>query len=172
VVINLSNFGSQNDKALITALLTLSLNEYRKSRYKADKTFRDNADKNKLNHLTVVEESHNILQKPQADYTGVGNAQKAVADLFSNILSEIRGYGQGIMLIDQIPSRLIQDAVKNTNYKIVHRLTSREDAEIMGVSMNLRPEQVGVIPSLDKYDVLAYGDADDAAVWIRVEVSS
>lgn len=48
----------------------------------------------------------------------------AAADLFTNILSEIRSYGQGMMIVDQAPTRLIDDALKNTNYKIIHRLTA------------------------------------------------
>jgi hypothetical protein len=167
VVINLSNFELEH-QALISAMLVLSLNEYRKSQKAERRKSGEKNLKDRLMHLTVVEEAHNIIRKPSVDFSGVGNAQKVVADMFSNILSQIRTLGEGIMLIDQIPSRLIEDAVKNTNYKIVHRLPSLDDAESMAISLCLRPEQARVIPALAKGNVLAYGDMDDAASWVLI----
>ena len=130
-VVNLSKIANQKDKALIMSLLMLSLYEYRISAYNYDENYRRNAQKNELLHLTVVEEAHNVLARPRTDLAGVGNPQQVVADLFGNMLSEIRGYGEGLMIVDQVPTRLIDDAVRNTNYKIAHRLSAKEDVEVM-----------------------------------------
>ncbi len=167
-VINLSRIASPKDKALIMSLLMISLSEYRQSNYINNGKYREKAQKNKLLHLTLVEEAHNLLLKPQNLSSDAGNPQQVVADLFSNLLSEIRGYGQGIIIADQIPTRLIPDAVKNTNYKIVHRLTSKDDCEIMASSLALREDQVSIIPSLDIGNALICGDMDDAAAWVRI----
>lgn len=170
-VINLSRIANTKDKSLIMSILMLSLYEYRMSAYTYDRQYREKAQENKLLHLTVIEEAHNLLLKPSVDVAGVGNPQQVVADLFSNILSEIRGYGQGIMIVDQIPTRLVQDAVKNTNYKIVHRLTSPDDCNVMASGLALRQDQQYIIPTLGVGDAIICGDLDDAAAWVRINKS-
>jgi DNA helicase HerA-like ATPase len=106
--------------------------------------------------------------KPSADIGNSGNPQQAVADLFSNLMSEIRSYGQGIMIVDQIPTRLVADAIKNTNYKIVHRLTAPDDCAAMAAGLALRADQEKVIPALGVGDAIICGDMDDAAAWVRL----
>jgi len=172
VVINLSKVAGMKDKALIMSVLVLALYEYRVSAYTYDAAYRESARMNKLIHLTVVEEAHNLLKKPAVDYGATGNPQEAVAELFGNMLSEIRSYGQGMMIVDQIPSRLIPDAIKNTNYKIVHRLTAPDDYSTMAAGLALREDQRQVIPSLGVGDALICGDLDDAATWVRMDKPS
>lgn len=169
-VINISGISSAKDKALIMSLLMLSLYEYRKSIYENDAEYRSCADRNKLLHLTLVEEAHNVLMKPETDAGGTGNPQQVVADLFSNMLSEIRSYGEGLMIVDQVPTRLIPDAIKNTNYKIVHRMTAPDDCQVMAASLALREEQKALIPSLPVGHAIVYGDKDDAAAWVHLSL--
>jgi DNA helicase HerA-like ATPase len=171
-VINLSKIANSKDKALIMSILTLALYEYRISAYTYDEEYRKKAQQNKLLHLALIEEAHNLLMKPTLDNSNSGNPQQVVADLFSNMLSEIRSYGQGMMIVDQIPTRLVPDAIKNTNYKIVHRLTAPDDCAVMATGLALREEQQKVIPSLTVGDAIICGDLDDAAAWVRLTNSS
>lgn len=168
-VINLSRLANPKDRALIMSLLLLSLHEYRVSKYTYDDEYRREAAKNQLMHLTVVEEAHNVLSVPTSDTQGIGNPQQVVADLFSNMLSEIRAYGEGLMIVDQSPTKLIGDVIKNTNYKIVHRLTSKDDCAVMDSALALRNDQAGILPTLEIGDAIIYGDKDDAASWIKVK---
>ena len=170
-IINISGISAAKDKALIMSLLMLSLYEYRKSQYANDPQYRADAAANKLKHITLVEEAHNVLLKPEGAAAGSGNPQQVVADLFSNMLSEIRSYGQGLMIVDQVPTRLIPDAIKNTNYKIVHRLTAPDDCEIMAASLALREDQNSLIPALSQGFAIVCGDKDDAAAWLHMKPS-
>ena len=167
-VINLSKIANQKDKALIMSLLMLSLYEYRISAYNYDDKYRENAQKNELLHMTVVEEAHNVLAKPKSDTSGVGNPQQVVADLFGNMLSEIRSYGEGLMLVDQVPTRLIDDAIRNTNYKIAHRLSAKEDVDVMASALGLRMDQQTLIPLLQQGQAVITCDKDDAASWVSI----
>jgi len=167
-VVNLSKIAGAKDKALIMSLLALALYEYRISAYSYDADYRAKAQKDQLLHLAVIEEAHNLLMKPMADTGNSGNPQQVVADLFSNMLSEIRSYGQGMMIVDQIPTRLVPDAIKNTNYKIVHRLTAPDDCAVMSAGLALREDQQAVIPALGVGDAIICGDLDDAAAWVRI----
>ena len=167
-IINISGISAARDKALVMSVLMLSLYEYRKSQYTYDAAYRKQAQENRLLHLTLVEEAHNILMKPDAS-TGSNNPQKVVADLFTNILSEIRSYGEGMMIVDQYPTRLIPDAIKNTNYKVIHRLVSPDDSEVMASSVALREEQKALIACLTPGNAIVCGDRDDAAAWIHIK---
>ena len=141
VVINLSGVADDNDRAFVMGILLLYLYEYRIATSER-KDF--NFNKNKLEHLTVVEEAHRVMMNnPNPD-----SPQFKCGQLFSNLLSEIRAYGEGMMIVDQVPGRLIPDAVKNTNLKIIHRLISYDDIELVSKSMGISEEQQKVIPKL------------------------
>lgn len=167
VIINLSHLSGTKDKALIMSLLMQALYEYRISCYMNDLEYRKKAQENKLMHLALIEEAHNVLLKPN-NYNSSGDSQRAAADLFGNMLSEVRGYGQGFIVVDQVPTRLIDDAIKNTNYKIVHRLLAPDDQEIMASCMAFREDQKYIIPALEKGNAIICGDEDDAAVWVKI----
>lgn len=167
-VINLSKIASAKDKALIMSIILLSLHEYRQSQYTFNREYRERAKKNELLHLTVIEEAHNVLSRPPAALEGTGNPQQVVADLFTTMLSEVRSWGEGLMIIDQVPTRLIPDAIKNTNYKICHRLVSADDISVMAESLSLREDQKSIIPTLEPGNTIIYGDKDDAASWVKI----
>ena len=167
-VINLSKIPNAKDKALVMSMILQSLYEYRTSAYTYDKKYREKAQANELMHLTVIEESHNVLAHPSASAEGTGNPQQVVADLFSNMLSEIRSLGEGFMIIDQVPTKLIPDVIKNTNYKICHRMTSIDDCAVMAQALALRDDQKGIIPTLEQGNAIIAGDLDDAASWVKI----
>ena len=167
-VINLSKIPSAKDKALVMSMLLLSLREYRESAYTYDADYRRHAQNNELMHLTVIEEAHNVLARPAAALEGTGNPQQVVADLFSSVISEIRSWGEGLMIVDQVPTRLIPDVIKNTNYKICHRMTSIDDCTVMAQALALRDDQKGIIPTLEQGNAIISGDLDDAASWVKI----
>ena len=167
-VINLSKIPNAKDKALIMSMILLSLYEYRTSAYSYDEQYRKKAQANELMHLTVIEEAHNVLSKPSLAAEGSGNPQQVVADLFSNMLSEIRSLGEGFMIIDQVPTKLIPDVIKNTNYKICHRMAAIDDCAVMAQSLALRDDQKGIIPTLEQGNAIIAGDLDDAASWVKI----
>ena len=140
-VINLSYAGDDADKAFIMSLLMQFLYEYRVAESETeDYSFNDN----KCEHLVVVEEAHRVMTKCENPEM----PQYRSNQMFSSILSEVRAYSQGVMVVDQVPSRLIEDAVKNTNIKIIHKVVAADDAKILAESMGLTQEQQDVIPKL------------------------
>lgn len=165
-VINISRMAGTKEKALIMSLLMLAMYEYRMSAYQNNKAYRAEAQKNKLMHLMLIEEAHNVLSAPPQSNSG--DPRQAAADLFSNILSEIRGYGQGIVVVDQTPSKMIPDVIKNTNLKICHRMVAPDDCEVIGAGMALREDQKKMIPSLEIGNAIICGDMDDAATWVKI----
>jgi hypothetical protein len=169
VIINLSHLGDDNDKALTMAVLLLFLYEYRQDQHDNPEKYEHKKPNNiALRHLTVIEEAHRILLKSAPTNFEQASPQGKVAEMFSNILSEIRAYGEGIIIVDQVPARLIPDAIKNTNLKIVHRLVSTDDRDAMSSTMSLTHEQSLIINRLREGQAIVYGELDDSASWIKI----
>lgn len=150
VVINLSYAGDDQDRAFMMSLLLQMLYEYRIAESESgDYSFNDNV----CRHLVVVEEAHRVMSKcdnPELP-------QYKSGQMFSNFLSEVRAYGQGMMVVDQVPSRLIEDAIKNTNVKIIHKLVAEDDASTLAQCIGLTDEQKKVIPKLSIGQALLAG---------------
>ena len=103
-VINLSYVGDDVDKSFFMALILQFLYEYRTAQAEVGMIdFNDNGCK----HLTIIEEAHRVMSK--CDNQELPQYKSAM--MFSNMLSEIRAYGEGLLLVDQVPTRLIPDAI-------------------------------------------------------------
>lgn len=141
VVINLSYAGDDQDRAFIMSLLLQFLYEYRIAESESGSL---SYNSNVCRHLVVVEEAHRIM----TNSINMESPQYKSGLMFSNFLSEVRAYGQGMMVVDQVPTRLIEDAIKNTNIKIVHKLVASDDSKRISESIGLTPEQQKVIAKL------------------------
>ena len=96
------------------------------------------------------------------------NPQVKMGEMFADILAEMRAYGQGLAIIDQVPSKLVPDALKNTNLKIIHRLVSADDCQAMAGAMALSEDQAKVIARLKVGQAIVSGIQDDMASWVKV----
>ncbi len=170
----LAGVTSNSDKAFLMSLLLQALSEYRNSRYLYDDAYRAQLNKGReehggsyLCHYTVVEEAHRILQVSRSMNPGA-DPQAAIAEKFSEMLSEIRESGEGLMIVDQYPSRLISDAIKNTNVKLIHKLQARDDIDAMATSMSLNSKQSGIIASLGRGCAIVNAGMDDTSSWVKV----
>lgn len=159
-IINLSYVGDDVDKSFIMALLLQFLYEYRTAQAELG---RIDFNSNDVRHLTIIEEAHRVMSKCENPEL----PQYKSAMMFSNMLSEIRAYGEGMMLVDQVPTRLIPDAIKNTNLKIVHRLVAEDDCKAVGESMSLSEQQRKVIPKLLTGQCVVSSSASTDIYWVK-----
>lgn len=141
VVVNLSYAGDDQDRAFIMSLLLQFLYEYRIAESETGKV---SFNSNECRHLVVVEEAHRVMGRCQ----NPESPQYKSGLMFSNFLSEVRAYGQGMMIVDQIPTRLIEDAIKNTNVKIIHKLVASDDSQCLADCIGLTSDQQKVISKL------------------------
>ena len=78
----------------------------------------------------------------------MGNPKGKAVDHFTNIIAEMRSYGQGVIVAEQIPSKLAPDVIKNTSNKIVHRIVSVDDQQIIANTIGVSAEdaiQIGTM---------------------------
>ncbi len=112
-----------------------------------------------LRHLTVIEEAHRLLRRPETGAPG-GAAAHAV-EMFAGLLAEIRAYGEGLIIAEQIPDRLIQDVIKNTAVKITHRLPAADDRDAVGATMNMTQAQNRFLVTLKPGEAAVFADGMD-----------
>jgi DNA helicase HerA-like ATPase len=156
VVLELEDIGDDQDKAFCMGVVLIRLIEHLRVRSASDPSTSG------LRHVTVVEEAHRLL-KASTD----GTAGHAV-EMFAGLLAEIRAYGEGIVVAEQIPSKVIPDVIKNSALKILHRLPAADDRETVGATMNLDTPQSRAIVSLPPGQAAAFTDGMDRPVRIQI----
>ncbi len=159
VVMELEDLGDDETKSFVIGILLVQLYEYRKSQMtKGSK---------KLSHILMIEEAHRLLKNvPEVGENG--NTRAKSVEFFCNLLAEIRTFGQGILIADQIPTKLAPDTIKNTNLKIVHRTVALEDRETIGRAMNMNPEQIEYLSSLKRGYAAIYAEGDNRPKCVKL----
>lgn len=159
VVMELEDLGDDETKSFVIGILLVQLYEYRKSQMtKGSKG---------LSHILMVEEAHRLLKNVSEVGEG-GNTRAKSVEFFCNLLAEIRTFGQGILIADQIPTKLAPDTIKNTNLKIVHRTVALEDRETIGKAMNMSPEQIEYLSSLRRGYAAIYAEGDNRPKCVKL----
>lgn len=166
VVLELERIGDDEEKSFVIGLILMKLYE----NYVSRKRDKESEGKQELNHITVIEEAHRLFKNvPETSDLETANIKGKAVEAFCNILSEIRAYGEGIIICEQIPTKLAPDAIKNTNLKIMHRIVAQDDREVMGGSMNLNDDQKAFVASLDRGYAAVYAEGMDRSSLVRVE---
>ncbi len=149
-VLELDGVPDDEHKALLMAFIMTFLFERRQAD-DLDAREKGETPDDSLKHVLVIEEAHRILANVghggRGEFAGVGAQAKSVS-LFVDMLAEIRAFGQGLIIVEQIPTKIVPEAVKNTNLKIMLRLTAADDRDFLGNAMNFTEEQKRFVTSL------------------------
>ena len=110
----------------MVGLLVVFINEYRQIAKELDA-------KKGLKHLLVIEEAHRLLKNVDTEKSSenMGNPKGKAVEHFTNMIAEMRSYGQGVIIAEQIPSKLAPEVIKNSSNKIVQRIVSGDDQAII-----------------------------------------
>jgi hypothetical protein len=88
--------------------------------------------------------------------------------MFAGLLAEIRAYGEGLIIAEQIPDRLIADVIKNTAVKITHRLPAADDRDAVGATMNMTRAQNRFLVTLSPGEAAVFADGMDYPLLARM----
>jgi hypothetical protein len=110
-----------------------------------------------VRHAIFIEEAHNII----ADRTMQGSAEYVNPQVSATIaivkmLAEVRALKEAIFIADQIPSTLAIEVTKNTGLKIAHRLTSKDDREMLGAVMSASAMQQEALATYETGEALLF----------------
>ncbi|MFG1970820.1 ATP-binding protein [Nonomuraea fuscirosea] len=156
VVLAIEDVANDEDKAFLMGTLIIRIVEHLRMRARRERS-------PELRHVIVIEEAHRLLRD-----RGHGRASTHAVELLAGLLAEIRAYGEGIVVAEQIPTKLISDVVKNTALKVVHRLPAEDDRSLVGGAMNLSEEQSRHVVSLQPGSAAVFADGMDRPLRVRV----
>ncbi|WP_422615131.1 ATP-binding protein [Frankia torreyi] len=155
VILELEDLTNDQDKAFLMGTVILRIVEHLRVKY-------GRGGPGELQHVMVIEEAHRLLKNAPD-----GPAAAAV-ELFATLLAEIRAYGEGVAVVEQIPAKVIPDVVKNSALKVMHRLPGADDRAFVGAAMNLQPEQSEQVVALPPGEAAVTVDGMDFPVLVRV----
>lgn len=166
-ILELEGVGDDDEKAFIMGLILIALYEY----YRSQKNLVDPG----LRHITVIEEAHRLLTNtPMSADPEATNLRSKAVETFVNMLSEVRAYGEGFFIAEQIPTKLAPDVIKNTSLKVMHRTVANDDRDVMGGTMNLNEAQIRHVVALGTGEAVVHGGgrySDDNAMLIEVPLA-
>jgi hypothetical protein len=157
VVIEMDDLKSPEDKALLMGFILSRLSETLKIRHKKDKNFR---------HITLVEEAHRLLSKVEYGDSG---SKKVSVEMFTDLLAEVRKYGESLIIVDQIPNKLAVEVLKNTNTKIIHKLFAKDDKEAIGDTMLMDDKQKQFLSSLQTGESIIFSEGWNKPIHIKID---
>ncbi len=165
-VLAIEDVANDEDKAFLIGTLIIRITEHLRLRARAAATAgaagHGEHSGRELRHVIVIEEAHRLLR------AGREGAGAHAVELFASMLAEIRAYGEGLLIAEQIPAKLVPDVVKNTALKIVHRLPAHDDRELVGATMNLDAEQSRQVVSFPPGIAAVFADGMDRPVRVLV----
>lgn len=162
-LLELKQLVSDDEKAFLIGLLLIRLYEHCETRPSGLG----------LSHLMLIEEAHRLLRSTSERGSEVAaNPRGQAIEVFANLLSEIRAFGEGIILAEQAPTKLIPDAIKNTNLKIVHRLVAADDRALLGGAMRLTDGQQRRLATLNTGEAVVFREGFITPVMVQVPPAS
>lgn len=160
VIIEMDELKSAEDKSLVMGFLLMRLCAAVKYAHKNNVDFR---------HITLVEEAHRLLSRP--DFSS-GGARKAAVETFTDMLAEVRKYGESLIIVDQIPNKLAPEVLKNTNTKIIHKIFARDDKDAVGDTMLMDDKQKEYLSSLLTGQAIVFSENTEKPVHVAVDAVS
>lgn len=167
-VFELKYLGNDEEKAFVMGLILMAIWEYYESHQGDSDTISYG-----LNHLMVIEEAHRLLKNVPTEKVSEdqNNIKGKGVETFCNLLAEIRAYGEGVIVSEQIPTKLAPDVVKNSNFKIMHRIVAKDDRDIMGDAMNFDSHQNRHSCTLNIGEAIFYREGLDRPIKIKAPIS-
>lgn len=162
VIIDLSRVGAAETKSLLMGMLVLKLQEYRMANFTGTNS--------ELNHLTVLEEAHNLLKRISTEQASdSANLLGKSVEMISNAIAEMRTYGEGFIIADQAPGLLDMATIRNTNTKIIMRLPDQGDRELVGKAASLNEDQIMELAKLPRGVAAVYQNEWIQAVLCKIK---
>lgn len=165
VVFELEGLADDADKAFCVGLMVIFINEHRQV-FKEE----NRGGEIGLQHLLVIEEAHRLLKNVETERTSenMGNPKGKAVEHFTNMIAEMRSYGQGVIIAEQIPSKLAPDVIKNSSNKIIQRVVCADDQALVANTIGLKEEDAIYLGSLKTGIALCHKEGMNLPVYVSV----
>lgn len=157
VILEMKDLMDEEDKALIIGLVLTRLSAIIKIKHENNQLYK---------HLTLVEEAHQLLSKTMPNDS---RAKHSAVATFTNLLAEIRKYGEGLIIVDQIPNKLAPEVLKNTNTKIIHKISTQDDKDAVGDTMMMDTRQKEYLSALERGHAIIFNEQTNKPVHVCIK---
>ena len=152
-VLALHDIGAAEDRAFVTGALLIRLAEYLRLRARQQES--PSSPGPPLRHVLVLGEARAILRDQGEDRPATHAAEWLAA-----MLAEFGAHGEGAVLTEPRPARLVPDASRNAAVRIVHRMPAAESENTSKDADKDATEWADQVPLLTpEVAVLLAGDA-------------
>lgn len=164
-VFELEGLADDSDKAFFVGLMIILITEYRQVKKEIQSVT------NPLEHLLVIEEAHRLLKNvdTQRSIEEMGNPQGKAVEHFTNIIAEMRSYGEGVIVAEQIPSKLAPDVIKNSSNKIIQRLVAADDQRLVANTIGISESEALYIGSLTTGKALCHKEGMSLPINVSID---
>ena len=157
VVVELEEIKNGAEKSLLMGFILTNLLQAIKHKKKTDKNFQ---------HITLIEEAHRLLSR----FTpGDSLTKKQGVEVFSDMLAEVRKYGESLIIVDQIPEKMTPEVLKNTSTKIVHKIFAQDDKNVIGNTMALEDNQKAFLSNLSRGRAIVFTQDWSKAIQVQID---
>lgn len=161
VVLELRRAGDDDERSFIMALIFCLLYEACQNRKLSGK----------LQHVTLFEEAHRLLRNlPVSVSMESANPRGKTVEMFTDMMAEMRAHGEGFIIVDQMPSKLIPDVIKGSNLKIVHRLLAQDDRMAVGQAMGMTSSQMDYLSRLRVGEAVIHSEELEEPCLVMVDL--
>ncbi|WP_405059227.1 DUF87 domain-containing protein [Kribbella sp. NBC_01505] len=155
VVVEFRDFSGPTERSLMFALMLAGLISYREA----------NPVRGRLGHVTVLEEAHRVL-------AGGAATESEGVRLFVEAIAELRGSGEGFVIVDQAPTLLHPGVSKLTGSQLTHRLVDYDERVAVGSALLLDSRQQLDLARLDTGQAVLFSAGRTASVVVDVETEA
>lgn len=110
-----------------------------------------------IRHVIFIEEAHNLIGPESEESPGQEADAKVSATAFIvKMLAEVRALKEGIVIADQLPTKMADEVLKNTGLKIGLRITSQDDRSLLGGTMSAKGIQLEQMATFEPGQALVF----------------
>lgn len=153
-VVELRNFAGPVERSLVFALLLAGLVSYREA----------NPTPGRLSHVTVLEEAHRVLGTGTSGAAGVEGLR-----LMVEAVAELRGSGEGFVIVEQAPSTLHPSVPKVTGSLLCHRVVEADERRVLGEALLLDERQRDDLARLPRGRAVLYSGQRISSLLVDIE---
>jgi len=149
ISIELGHFRESEVRRIFTSFVLKMIYDYRVA-----------AGESKLRHVCIIEEAPNIVPCKEP---------KAPPSIGEKMVSELRKFGEGLVVICQFPSQVSQGILKNSGTRICHRIGGVEEEKIVRDLIGLTEAQYANVKYLRLGQAVVYSSDATNPFMITVE---
>lgn len=143
-IIDMDYLGEE-DKILLSGILSAAISEYRMAN-----------PSSKLNNLLVFEEAHNLLSNPRTGTNYGATPQEEAVRGIVTMLRTAGGTGLGVMFLDHLPTKLVEEVLKLPVNTIIHTLKDDDEYNKVGRYARCDESQREHIGGMAKGETVVY----------------